>query len=373
MKSRCACRGNTMEDFKLFSSNSIAPSGNQSWFYTENRSKEYTGRSFYRIFSGGTYNYRFLFSNTINSTYADGAHSRADTVCGEWSIHSLKCCVCSGKAGFARPLPNMTEVLFEGNREKAVLPGALFFTDPVRISAEKGDYICLEIRFSGEKIPHLEETLIPSFIQKNGVFVLDNRVPLAGMIACDRSVKSRIAFLGDSITEGIGAGFDTYDFWCSKTADMLGDEYSFWNLGLGYGRAADAAADGRWLLLARQADFVSVCFGVNDILSGCPEREIEYNLKRIVRLLKEHGCRVGMFTVPPFDFEDEKRQIWNNVNAFIRSELSCDVEYVFDAVPILGESAERCHIAKYGGHPNAAGSMLLAERFYEFIREKQLF
>lgn len=363
-----------MEAFEGFSSNTIAPSGNQSWFYAGASSRECTGRSFYRIFSGGSYHYKFLFSNTVDSTYGDGTHSRANLLCDEWKICSLKCCVCAEGTEFASlESSEMREVLFDGNSEKTVAPGELFFTDPVRLSAKKGDYICLEIRFSGRRIPYLEETLIPSFLLENGIFMPDNRVPLAGMIACDRRVKDRIAFLGDSITEGIGAGFHTYDFWCSQAAELLGDEYSFWNLGLGYGRAQDAATDGSWLLKAKQADFVSVCLGVNDIIRGDSEQEIRHNLNRIVQLLKEHGCRVGVFTVPPFDFEAQERQIWCHVNAFIRTELSRDAAYVFDVVPILGESAQRCHIAKYGGHPNALGCRLLAERFCEFIREKRVF
>ncbi len=80
-----------MEYFNEFSSNTLAASGNQSWFKTESPEKEYTGRVFYRIFAGGNFNYSFLFSNIIDSTFADGSHSYANFLCSEWKIIRVRC------------------------------------------------------------------------------------------------------------------------------------------------------------------------------------------------------------------------------------------------------------------------------------------
>ena len=47
---------NAVEYFNKFSSNTLAASGNQSWFKTENPEKEYTGSVFYKVFDAGNLN-----------------------------------------------------------------------------------------------------------------------------------------------------------------------------------------------------------------------------------------------------------------------------------------------------------------------------
>ena len=73
--------------FKAYVSNTLAGSGNQSYFVSDNTIQ--TGRVFYKVFAGGKYNYSFMFTNVIDSTYADGAHSKANLRCKEWTIKSL--------------------------------------------------------------------------------------------------------------------------------------------------------------------------------------------------------------------------------------------------------------------------------------------
>ena len=41
---------------------------------------------FYKVFKAEKFGYSFLFSNIIDSTYADGMHSVAHIECGEWKI-----------------------------------------------------------------------------------------------------------------------------------------------------------------------------------------------------------------------------------------------------------------------------------------------
>ena len=137
------------------------------------------------------------------------------------------------------------------------------------------------------------------------------------MIGVDRKAQKRIAFLGDSITQGIGTSVNSYAHWNAVFAEKLGSDYSYWNLGLGYGRADDAASDGIWLFKAKQNDIVFVCFGVNDILQGYNADEIKKNLQLIVDKLHEAGIVVIVQTVPPFDYSPEHQIIWDNVNNFI--------------------------------------------------------
>ena len=95
------------------------------------------------------------------------------------------------------------------------------------------------------------------------------------------------------------------------------------------------------------ANVVTVCFGVNDICQGFSEEIVKNSLNIIVNELKSLNIRVILFTVPPFDYNEEKKAIWKNVNNYIKTELSKSVE-VFDVVPIWGDKEPNEHKAIYG-------------------------
>lgn len=96
-----------------YSSNTIAASGNQTLFYSDER--QYTGRIFYKIRTGGRYNYAFLYSDIIDSTFNDGTVSRAGTFCGGYTIHSLRAGICKGEdfKSFAKASSENSERLVE--------------------------------------------------------------------------------------------------------------------------------------------------------------------------------------------------------------------------------------------------------------------
>ena len=75
-----------MQYFKDYCSNTLAGTGNQFFFLTENESEIYTGRLFYRIFQGGCYPYSLLFSNNNESTYAERSVSHNHLICDSWLI-----------------------------------------------------------------------------------------------------------------------------------------------------------------------------------------------------------------------------------------------------------------------------------------------
>ena len=352
-----------MELFKAFWSDTLAASGNQSWFAPDDPETPITGRVYYTLFAGGEHNYRLLFSNIIDSTYSDGSHSRANTVCGTWELLEAKCGLC----GSVEEEPSFIPLTFGGKPELTVLPGMFFAADPVALRAKAGEYLCLEVTFKGRQIPYLEEAIIPIYRRENGEWVKDKRVPLACMVGSDRPCEKRIAFWGDSITEGIGVPEDSYLHWNARIAEKLGTKYACWNLGIGFGRADDAASCGSWFYKAKQADLVNVCFGVNDILQGYTAYEIKKNLRIIVTELKKAGCRVGLFTVPPFDYSGDKLEIWREVNGFVEAELAPLADYLFDVRPDWGQDAPNEHMARYGGHPDAAGCEALAERFVKTV------
>ncbi len=368
-----------MKYFEEYNSNSYAGSGNQLYFeMDENEVRK--GRILYKISVGGEYNYSLLFSNIIDSTYADGTVSQKNLICDNWTIHGAKigkCKYVNNEKELAEltmecegadiEVFDFTDITFGGKSSKEIVGGEFFCSDPVKISFRKGEYLCLEIIFSGTKIPYHEESLLPVFVEENGVWKYSKFMPFAGMIGCDRKVKSKVAYFGDSITQGIGTKPNSYLHWNALLSEKLGNEYSYWNLGIGYGRANDAASDGAWLYKAKQNDIIFICFGANDILRGFSEKQIKADLLYIVESLKNLGKKVVLQTIPPFNYNEETTKKWNEVNKYILTELKEKVDLVFDNTQYLGKK-EKPQDAIYGGHPNEEGCKLWADTLFEKIK-----
>ena len=357
-----------MEYFKKYRSNTLAGSGNQTFFYNENKQPT---RSciLYKPTEGGEFSYSFLLSNTLDSTYSDGSVCHKNLVIDSWKIEEMRVGVSSrcDKDSFEYPL-KMKQVLFNGQKEREVNPAELFCTDPVTLNVKNDEYICVEIVFSGDMIPYHKESGIPSFVLENDEWVASKLHPYLSMVGIEGS-KKRIGFLGDSITQGCGTPNNSYEHWNAVFAGLLGNEYAYWNLGLGFGRADDAASDGIWLFKAKQNDIVFVCYGVNDILQGFSTRTIKKNLQIIVDKLHERGIKVVIQTVPPFDYSEENCIKWNEINDFIKYELK-NTEIIFDCVKYLSKSESEPHMAKFGGHPDSEGCKVWGEALFEEIGEK---
>ena len=200
----------------------------------------------------------------------------------------------------------------------------------------------------------------------------DKRIPVPLMIGSDRPVSLRMGFIGDSITQGCGTVYNSYTHWAAKIAQGLPEDISVWDLGIGYARAYDTATDGGWLARAKRCDTVNVCLGVNDLCRGRNDEEIKADLTAVVRSLKRAGCRVILFTVPPFDFEGDARTYWYSVNRYLRETLSREADALFDFAAVLGRPAPDEHRSVWGGHPDAEGCRIAAEAYLKEIREGKL-
>ncbi len=352
-----------MNYFDTFTSNTLAGSSNQHFFTSDGNIRK--GRIFYKVFEKGEYNYSFLFTNTIDSTYGDGSVSHKNLLCKEWTLVSLRA-ACSAEIDNSIPEDAFKNVTFDGKISKTVSVGDVFYSDAVSLSPS--EYICLEITFKGEMIPYHEEIIISTFVENDGTWLCDRRMPVPSMVGCDRKVRKRIAFLGDSITQGCGTEKDSYAHWNAVFAQKAGNEFSYWNLGIGYGRASDASTDGAWLFKAKKNDVVFVCFGVNDILFGAKEEQVCSDLKTIVQKLKEAGLTVILQTVPPFDYNSENCITWKNTNAYIKSELAPLVDAFFDNTPVLQKSENEPHMSLFGGHPNEEGCKKWAEALFDELK-----
>ena len=353
-----------MDFFKNYVSDTLAGSTAQSFFEDDNTPRR--ARVYYKLFCGGDREYSLLYSNTTDSTFSDGSVSVRNMLCGSWEILSLRAGTVP-TCGMNDPTDpaEMHVLTFRRSEGKQVAPGEMFCTDPFRLQAQEGDYLCLEITFRGrERIPFHPETRVAVFREKDGAWVSDTHLPLPCMIGCRRAVRRRIAFLGDSITQGIGATLNSYRHWNARFAERLGREYAYWNLGIGYARADDAATDGVWLYKAKQNDLVILCLGVNDLQKGYSAESIIENLTKIVTRLKEAGVRVVIQSVPPYNQTDERLVKWNTVNAYIRDTLAARADGYVDVTSFLCTSPETPSMARYGGHPNDEGGQVWGDALY---------
>ncbi len=349
-------------------SNTLASNGNQT-FFEANENEIQTGLVFIKVYKGGSYKYRFAYSGIIDTTFADGSESKCNDICPEWKIHSLDVAVTdSCKAENADKL-QFLPLTFSGKKSVTVDGDKVILTDDAEINADKGSFICLKMTFSGKKIPCHKESIIASFVKQNNEYILSPLLPFPVFTGVKRNTRLKIAFIGDSITQGIGTEFNSYKHYASLVAENLSDEYAFWDLGIGFARGSDAASDGIWLEKAKENDIVSVCFGVNDIFKGHSENEIKKDIETIVSKLKESGSSVILQTVPPFDYDEKYAEIWQNVNHFIKTELVKKADFIFDNVPVLSKNGLDSPASKYGSHPNNDGNAVWAEKLTPVIKE----
>ena len=366
--------------FNHFVSNTYAGSGNQ-FFFTMPKEEIRCGRVFYQITEGGTYRYSVLFSNMMDSTYENGSVSQKNIICAPWKIHSAKIGRCKNIPANKELselvidedilVTDFSDITFDGKVTKEINNGEMFSSDPVECSFQKGEYLCLEISFSGTQIPYHEETLLPVFVKHKDGWKYDKKMPFASMIGCDRKVTWKIGYFGDSITQGIGTKENSYLHWNALLSEKLGNQYSYWNFGLGYGRANDAASDGVWMEKAKKNDIIFVCFGVNDLLQGFSEEQIKSDLIHIVDTFKKENKKVILQTLPPFDYQGEMIGKWNQINLFIKNQLKNKVDFLFDAASLLGVDGAPQN-AKFGGHPNEEGCKIWADTLYDALKENNI-
>lgn len=358
-----------MKWFANYSSNTVAGSGNQAACRI-NEDEPRVARVYYKVFGGGTYGYSLLYTNILDSTFAQGDVCNCNMLCEEWEIVRASAGVCKECSPSQATDPEHVQAItFSGKQSCTVAPGAFVTSDEMPISAKEGEYICVELAFRGSLIPCHPESLLPAFVLEDGKWVPSQSLPFASMVGCNRPVRAKVGFLGDSITQGIGTPLNAYTHWNALCAQALGGNWSWWNLGLGYARAYDAASNGAWLYKAKHLDYAVICLGTNDIGFGRTTEQIIGDLRTIIEKLHDAGVKVLLQTLPPFDWTGEQSEIWLQANRRVREELSAQADAFFDVVPVLLYGSEQHGKARYGGHPNEEGCAKWAEALIPVLRE----
>lgn len=351
--------------FKKYVSNTSAPTGTS---FNESRGVRYQKyRSFLKPLLYGTYNWRVYFMNQVNSTFFDGGVSFRNKDGGDFKILSAKMFVASEIKGDIEPKNEVT-ITFDKKTERDVLSNERFWSDEFSFTVSEGEYFVWEWELYGDLIPYNVEPLHSSFAFENGEWI-KTQAPCPAFFGIERDVKKTIAFMGDSITAGCGTECDSYTGWVARISEMIKDEYGPWNLGLGYGRCADASTLGSWLEKGLSADIVTLAYGVNDLCSGpyslgrwSTAGELLKNIEIIVKELRNHGKEVILFSVPPFRFYGEQVYEWKCVNLALpelAKEYGCRYCCIDEA---LDSELWKCDYI-YGDHPNAEGCSRVAEVF----------
>lgn len=352
-------------DFTTYVSNTVVSTGNN--FYIE-KAENITYRAYLPVEQYGELEYKFFFTNTVDSTYTKGKIAFVGKSGGSYTISNAT--VADGGTGVENEITNRTPVTFGGKETKKVAADESYWSDPVTMNIPEGHYMVWEWTVSGEGIPcNKMSSLTSTASSADGeTFEFCDEIPLPQLIGAKRDVKHTVAAIGDSITQGCQTEQMKYEFWASKISTQLGSDVAFFNCGLGWARASDAASNENWLSRVSQYDTVIVAFGTNDIVSGkyggkkSTAEEIEEYLDTIVSYLTEKGCDVILFNAPPQDFKKTNEGIRTALNEKIPAIAEKYGAKFFDFSALLSTEDEPGK-AVYGGHPNGEGGTVVADAF----------
>lgn len=352
-------------DFTTYVSNTVVSTGNN--FYIE-KAENITYRAYLPVEEYGELEYKFFFTNTVDSTYTKGKIAFVGKSGGSYTISNAT--VADGGTGVEDKITNRTPITFGGKETKEVTADESYWSDPVTMNIPEGHYMVWEWTVSGEGIPcNKMSSLTSTASSADGeTFEFCDEIPLPQIIGAKRDVKHTVAAIGDSITQGCQTEQMKYEFWASKISTQLGSDVAFFNCGLGWARASDAASNENWLSRVSQYDTVIVAFGTNDIVSGkyggkkSSAEEIDEYLDAIVSYLTEKGCDAILFNAPPQNFKETNEGIRTALNEKIPAIAEKYGAKFFDFSALLSTEDEPGK-AVYGGHPNGEGGTVVADAF----------
>lgn len=352
-------------DFTTYVSNTVVSTGNN--FYIE-KAENITYRAYLPVEQYGELEYKFFFTNMVDSTYAKGKNAFVGKDGGAYTVSNAV--IADGGTSTEDEITNRTPVTFGGKETNEVAADESYWSDPVTMNIPEGHYMVWEWTVSGEGIPcNKMASLTSTASSADGeTFQFCDEIPLPQLIGAKRDAKHTVAAIGDSITQGCQTEQMKYEFWASKISTQLGSDVAFFNCGLGWARASDAASNENWLSRVSQYDTVIVAFGTNDIVSGkyggkkSTAEEIEGYLDTIVSYLTEKGCDVILFNAPPQDFKETNEGIRTALNEKIPAIAEKYGAKFFDFSALLSTEDEPGK-AVYGGHPNGEGGTVVADAF----------
>lgn len=190
------------------------------------------------------------------------------------------------------------------------------------------------------------------------------------LAACSFAVSAQddftVVFLGDSLTEGLG--LEDGEAFPALVADKLAqdgmDHVRVINAGISGSTSASGLSRLQWYVRSRP-DLVVLSLGANDGLRGLSIEDMKANLAETIEFARANGIRValtGMLVPPNMGPE------YTEAFAAVFPDLAAEYDLPFmpfllqdvAAVPALNQAD--------GIHPNVAGSQIVADHVYEFLK-----
>ncbi|MBR6524451.1 MAG: SGNH/GDSL hydrolase family protein [Clostridia bacterium] len=358
-------------------------------FYSLQKGEKRTFRGYMKPTVQGAFNWRFTYQNTVDSTWADGQYSRADLPGGHFRILHAGVCAC----GKDLNVLSAQTVCFDQHPDREVQPGDIVISDSVHLAIPQDGYVmfswCIEALEEKCILPATPDSRALVYIAMDeqaqtapldAFHLLNEDEEEPGVLPClweaeRESVTHKMAFIGDSITQGCQTRLNYYEQWAARIIRGLPQNIAGLNIGLGYARAQDAARNGAWLRKLRDFDVVNVCLGVNDIFQMTETEDhadvLSRNLENTVRLIRQNTphAKVVLFTIPPFSMEEKEEAVRESVNGCIR-KTALGADAVFD-MEILAVPDTRGK-ARFGDHPDGVGGAAVAgEYLTHFLPEHQ--
>ena len=175
-----------------------------------------------------------------------------------------------------------------------------------------------------------------------------------------------VVFLGDSLTEGLG--LDDGEAFPNLIADKLAadgmDHIRVINAGTSGSTSASALSRLQWYIRS-QPDLLVLSLGANDGLRGLDVSEMKANLAETIAFAKANNVQVvitGMLVPPNMgpDYAEAFAAVFPDLAAEYDIPLMPFLLQDVAAVPELNQAD--------GIHPNVAGTKIVAENLYEFLR-----
>ncbi|MBQ8107474.1 MAG: SGNH/GDSL hydrolase family protein [Ruminococcus sp.] len=363
---------NDDENFRVYTSNTYVSTGCNG---LSKALTDTTYRAYFPLEEYGELEYRFFFSNTVDSTYNKGKPVYVGKEGGEYQVISANL-YDGGDDENDEPVL-LSKVTFDGSEGKTVKPNETFWSDPVTIDVPEGHFLVWEWTLNGRDIPSTEMSNLTKAVAKaqgKEEFSYCSAMPQPVLIGAKRDkVENRVVLIGDSITQGCQTEYMKYEFWGAGIAQGLSERYSLWNCGLGWARSSDLATCGSWLSRALNCDTAVIAFGTNDITSGDLNGDgkgdsADEIIGYITDILAQYHAagveNIIVFNAPPQDYKENKEAVRVEYNQMLR-QLCEDygVEY-FDFASYLCDEATPDK-AKYGGHPNGEAGAIVAKAFLE--------
>ncbi len=353
-----------MERFTTYFSAVVLATGNNNGINLKENSV-YTFKSYYKLRCKGENLFKLFFINEVESTGNCRIGKKGD----EFLIKEAYMSFTLDK----EKEEGKTFITFKGEKEKRVSRGERYECDEFSFDCPSEGFAVLTFTVETKNrifIPATNESASTGRIFRNGEELYSESYALRpAFFGVKKKFKKTVGFLGDSITQGSRLKNDSYECWTHRIGNSLPCDISLWNMGMGWARAYDGAANGAMIEKAAMCDEVFVCFGVNDLKSGGRSaEEIIEDLKKIKENIESRNktCLVRFITVPAFNlckYEEAERK---KVNEFIRGteeyfDIAKELE-MDDEGTVFPNLITSCDDA----HPNGEGGRVIFESFLKW-------